>query len=830
MRTNSLPVRRRRSRRTAAIVTVLGMLVAVGAVTAVRVAFAAPSSTGEFNYAEALQDSMLFFESQRSGPLPADNRVKWRGDSDLTDGKDNNIDLTGGYHDAGDEVKFGLPEAYAMTTLAWGGIDNAAGYNAAGQMQYLLRNLRWGDDYIIKAHPSANVFYGQVGDGNSDHSFWGPPEVNPSTRPSAAITSSCPGSDLAGQAAAAMAASSILFKSSDASYSATLLSHAKTLYTFADSFRGTYDKCITGASGFYTSFSGYWDELVWGALWLYKATGDSSYLTKAVSYVPNLGATQDGTPKYAWTISWDDSTYASYILLAQLTGDQQYVADAERNLDWFTTGVNGQHVNMSPGGEAQVDVWGTARYAANEAYLALEFSNWLKSQGTDPTRQKTYHDFAVSQLNYILGDNPNHMSYEVGFTNGGRNTSWPQNIHSRAAHGSWDQSMTDPPNTRHLDFGLLVGGPTSGDGFTDDRQNYQQTEGALDYNSLFSGALAELTSEFGGTPRANFPPTETPDGPEEFMQASLNQTGTNFVEIKTQTVNKSGWPARHLTNGSFRYYFTLDPGETASQVTLTSPYNQCSAPTGPTQFSGSTYYITISCVGQDIAPAGQSAFHRESQFRLTFPAAHDYTKDWSFQGMPTAVNATPVTVNNIVLFDGTTQVWGNQPSQSSTSPTVSPSVSPSASPSISPSPSVSPSRSVSPSPSVSPSRSTSPSPSVSPSRSVSPSPSVSQGGSGGCTAAYSIVNQWPGGFQASVNVTAGTAAINGWRVTWTFANGQTVSQFWSTSLTQSGSGVTATNLSSNGALAAGTTTNFGFLGSWNNTTNAVPTNVACTSS
>src|SRR5689334_1830793 len=166
MRTNSLPVRRRRSRRTAAIVTVLGMLVAVGAVTAVRMAFAAPSSTGEFHYAEALQVSMLFFESQRSGPLPADNRVKWRGDSDLTDGKDNNIDLTGGYHDAGDEVKFGLPEAYAMTTLAWGGIDNAAGYNAAGQMQYLLRNLRWGDDYIIKAHPSANVFYGQVGDGN----------------------------------------------------------------------------------------------------------------------------------------------------------------------------------------------------------------------------------------------------------------------------------------------------------------------------------------------------------------------------------------------------------------------------------------------------------------------------------------------------------------------------------------------------------------------------------------------------------------------------------------------------------------------------------------
>jgi endoglucanase len=57
-------------------------------------AHAAPSPTGEFNYAEALQDSMLFYESQRSGALPADNRVTWRGPSDLTDGADHGLDRT----------------------------------------------------------------------------------------------------------------------------------------------------------------------------------------------------------------------------------------------------------------------------------------------------------------------------------------------------------------------------------------------------------------------------------------------------------------------------------------------------------------------------------------------------------------------------------------------------------------------------------------------------------------------------------------------------------------------------------------------------------------
>jgi endoglucanase len=144
---------------------------------------AAPAAAGGYNYAEALQDSMLFYESQRSGKLPADNRVTWRGDSDLTDGADAGIDLTGGYHDAGDEVKFGFPMAFSMTMLGWGGIDEASGYTKSGQNTYLLRNLRWGDDWLLKAHPSANVLYGQVGDGGSDHSFWGPPEENPSPRP-----------------------------------------------------------------------------------------------------------------------------------------------------------------------------------------------------------------------------------------------------------------------------------------------------------------------------------------------------------------------------------------------------------------------------------------------------------------------------------------------------------------------------------------------------------------------------------------------------------------------------------------------------------------------
>src|ERR1019366_6256949 len=102
-------------------------LAMLGTVAVQRAAHAAPSPTGEFDYAQALQDSMFFYEAQRSGQLPPDNEVNWRGDSDLADGSDNGVNLTGGYHDAGDLVKFGLPEAWTMNMLAWGLLDYPQG-------------------------------------------------------------------------------------------------------------------------------------------------------------------------------------------------------------------------------------------------------------------------------------------------------------------------------------------------------------------------------------------------------------------------------------------------------------------------------------------------------------------------------------------------------------------------------------------------------------------------------------------------------------------------------------------------------------------------------
>lgn len=102
------------------------------------------------------------------------------------------------------------------------------------------------------------------------------------------------------------------------------------------------------------------------------------------------------------------------------------------------------------------------------------------------------------------------------------------------------------------------------------------------------------------------------------------------------------------------------------------------------------------------------------------------------------------------------------------------------------------------------------------------------GGGLACTATYTVTNQWPGGFQGEVRVTAGTSAIKGWTVTWTFADGQRVTNAWNAAVTSSGSTVTARNASYNGSLGAGASASFGFTAS-SGGANSAPT-ASCTAS
>lgn len=88
-------------------------------------------------------------------------------------------------------------------------------------------------------------------------------------------------------------------------------------------------------------------------------------------------------------------------------------------------------------------------------------------------------------------------------------------------------------------------------------------------------------------------------------------------------------------------------------------------------------------------------------------------------------------------------------------------------------------------------------------------------GSPTCTAVFAVQDQWNGGFVANVSVTAGTAALTGWRVTLTLPSGATVSSVWNGVSSGTSGTITVANQSYNGRLAAGQATSFGFQGTGN---------------
>ena len=94
-------------------------------------------------YREALELSLLFYRAQRSGSLGPDNKVPWRSDAHTEDRGRGGEDLSGGYYDAGDYVKFGFPLAFSLTMLAWGGLEFTAGYEDSGLMAELEEAVRW---------------------------------------------------------------------------------------------------------------------------------------------------------------------------------------------------------------------------------------------------------------------------------------------------------------------------------------------------------------------------------------------------------------------------------------------------------------------------------------------------------------------------------------------------------------------------------------------------------------------------------------------------------------------------------------------------------------
>ena len=278
----------------------------------------------QHDYADALHKSLLFYRAQRSGDLSGTaNPIPWRQQpSFLKDGADVGVDLSKGYFDAGDYVKYGQPAAYTVSMLAWSGVLFAEPLRAAGAMDELKSAVRWGSDYILQASRHIEhgcTFHAQVGRGAAmhcsrdackyDHGYWGRPEdyerdfTYASQRRTYSINSTNPGIEIWASASAALSAAHMLLRddggrsdggpssagsssSLDADavlYAAELLVVSKALYgCAADPSHNRGDAFLQHAglpevAPQYASF-GFSDELGWASAWLYDATKDAGYL------------------------------------------------------------------------------------------------------------------------------------------------------------------------------------------------------------------------------------------------------------------------------------------------------------------------------------------------------------------------------------------------------------------------------------------------------------------------------------------------------------------------------------------------------------------------
>ncbi|KAJ8949207.1 hypothetical protein NQ318_021700 [Aromia moschata] len=436
------------------------------------------------NYKEALRLSLLFYESQRSGKLPTNKRIEWRGDSALEDKGINGEDLTGGYYDGSDFVKFSFTMAFTSTMLSWGIKEYEDAYKEAGQYFEVLDAVKWATDYFIKCHVSPNEFYGQVGDFVADHAFWGRPEEMNMTRPAYKIDAEHPGSDLAGEASAMFSSASVVFKSVNETYSKELLRHAVELYEFAKNYRGLYQDVIPGAKQYYES-SSYGDELTWAALWLYRATDNPKYLDDAEKYYEEFKISEEGSNKFYYNekvaglqVQYLQSYNGSF--LADSTGATEYFESAQKFCD---NAVDKQL--RTPKGLIYINKLGTLSHASNVAFLCLRVADLPRMDS------KKYVHFAKEQIDYILG--AKGRSFVVGY---GYN--YPKRPYHSASSCpaipqpcNWEQFHSTLPNPQVL-HGALVSGPDQKDFYEDSREEFTFNEVTLDFNAGFQSALAGL--------------------------------------------------------------------------------------------------------------------------------------------------------------------------------------------------------------------------------------------------------------------------------------------------------------------------------------------------
>jgi hypothetical protein len=398
------------------------------------------------------------------------------------------VDVEGGWHDAGDYIKFTGTTAYTLAVELMALRDHPATPGADA----LRRELKWGLDWLLKME-TGHELYHQVG-GEGDHDpGWRLPEGD-TLKPIEAydqrpVFRMAPGHgrNILGRSAAAFAFASQVY-AKDAAYSARLLEAAKKTYALAKERPGVQNP---DPADFYEEDTGD-DDLVFGAAALARVTGDAAYAKEAYASGVRLHP-QPGTP-----VGWHsvDAVALLEAARAQKTGSPER-AELTKKLDALAAPLAATATTpRGPGGAFGSALPEFGNNSIPESVGAA--ATCLAARRLDGTAGCDV--VARRQLHWVFGENPFGVSYLVG-----AGTAWPQHVHhsfGQAAHVPIPGALAGGPTALHVLQNSKLPPPPKEDPFsmwsTDDLlyedrvENYVCNEPAIDFEAALVYTLAEL--------------------------------------------------------------------------------------------------------------------------------------------------------------------------------------------------------------------------------------------------------------------------------------------------------------------------------------------------
>jgi hypothetical protein len=510
------------------------------AMTASMLSSCAAQPTDYVNYATALQDALYFYDANMCGTEVGEHSaLDWRDDCHTYDTYEYNgqqIDLTGGYHDAGDHVKFGLPAAYSAFTLGYSYHLFPEAFVDTKQDAHLKELTDHFAEYFRKCaiYEDGKVvaFAYQVGTGGGDydHNYWGSPEAQPqvndkgNARIAYFTDDNHLNADIVSATAAALAMNYINFGNEEDLKVAIDLHNYVAQFTdliVSDYSNDTDDIEIVSTVPQYkrwedmTNQNSPWDYILLSEYTLNLATGTDDYSTileaKLVK-MPNFWDVIGGYSPYP--VGWDGVWPYVGFIMKELGSDRAKDVYFSRIIGHNLT-LKNKYINFEdPETYGFVDEWGSARRNSSFQFTALAYEKFA------PTENGLYNTWAKGQMDYLFGKNDNKQAFVIGY-NYRRNIKYPEHPHHRASSSpAYGNTVTGNGKKKqsHILIGALVGGPAAADGtYEDTAENYQTNEVALDYSAGFVGALAGLYCLYqdDGTASIVNPPSKIAEGVED---------------------------------------------------------------------------------------------------------------------------------------------------------------------------------------------------------------------------------------------------------------------------------------------------------------------------